>query len=84
MEGCYFKFVSLLEVCVLRQILVFKVNTFLLNQNIPDNHRICQMDWFLYDRDLHHERGNQIKASNKVCFKLETSYLHKHLRWRAL
>ena len=50
MEGCYFKFVSLLEVCVLRQILVFKVNTFLLNQNIPDNHRICQVDWFLYDR----------------------------------
>ena len=50
MEGCYFKFVSLLEVCVLRQILVFKVNTFLLNQNIPDNHRICQVNWFLYDR----------------------------------
>ena len=50
MEGCYFKFASLLEVCVLRQILVFKVNTFLLNQNIPDNHRICQVDWFLYDR----------------------------------
>ena len=40
MEECYFKFVFPYWKFVLRHILVFKVDTFLLNQNIPENHLI--------------------------------------------